>query len=290
MKELMQTLVESKVNTKNIRKKIRQHLASVDVTEKLDQLSLDICKFLADNMNETFEEVLKLFSVEDLSEKVLLAVAYATTEPKPIQAIGAILGQEMCIKHPFEAIFAATELLNAGCESGLYDIHMRPNAIKISACFSLPDSLVKDIERAQYPMPMICKPRHIDGKDNLDTSHMTRVSHLVLGKGSQHKEQVSTDVINYFNSIPLKLDESILECEESSSKPLDKPDKVKQFEKMAKDSREVYDQMIVDGNRFWLTWKVDYRGRYYSQGYHINLQSTEYKKALISLANLEVMQ
>lgn len=290
MKQLVQALIESRVNTKNIRKKIKQHVAELDLSELHEDLVRDITEFLTTHMDETYEAILQMFTIGDIADKVLLAVAYAAEEPKPIQAIGAILGQELCIKHPFEAIYTATELLNAGCECGLYDIHMRPNAIKIEACFDLPEQLLKDIDQAQYPTPMICPPRKVDGANNLDTSHITRVSHLILGKVGHHNEHLCVDSINYFNSIPLSLDEEILACEESFSKPLDTREKREQFQKMAADSNEAYNMMLIDGNRFWLTHKYDYRGRTYSQGYHINIQSTEYKKALISFANREVME
>ena len=36
---------------------------------------------------------------------------------------------------------------------------------------------------------------------------------------------------------------------------------------------------------FYFTWKYDKRGRIYSQGYHVNIQSTSFKKSLINLHN-----
>ena len=43
------------------------------------------------------------------------------------------------------------------------------------------------------------------------------------------------------------------------------------------------------GNKFYFTHKVDKRGRLYCQGYHINYQSASYKKAMIELANKEII-
>lgn len=249
-----------------------------------------ITDFIVNSKDEIYYKLLKAMTIHDIADKVLLAVAYASVEPKPIQAIGAVLGQELAIKHPFTAIEVATELLNVGCESDLFNIQMVPNAIKIKANFSLPDSLVKAIDMAQYPMPMLCEPREINGKQNMDTSHIQRISHLILGKNAQHKQRVCVDAINILNSIPLSLDEHTLEYEETPSKPLDTKQKREQFQKLKDDSRAVYDQMMEDGNLFWLTWKFDHRGRAYSQGYHINIQSTEYKKSLINFAIKEVME
>jgi len=47
--------------------------------------------------------------------------------------------------------------------------------------------------------------------------------------------------------------------------------------------------MVSQGNEFYLTNKVDKRGRIYSQGYHINTQGTSFKKAMIDLAHEELV-
>ena len=46
---------------------------------------------------------------------------------------------------------------------------------------------------------------------------------------------------------------------------------------------------ILEGNKFYFTWKFDSRGRMYSQGYHCNLQATEYKKAILNFSHEELI-
>ena len=48
--------------------------------------------------------------------------------------------------------------------------------------------------------------------------------------------------------------------------------------------------MVSQGNRFYLTHKVDKRGRIYAQGYHITTQGTAFKKAMIELAEPEFIE
>ena len=48
-----------------------------------------------------------------------------------------------------------------------------------------------------------------------------------------------------------------------------------------------YSLMANQGNKFYFGNKVDKRGRIYTQGYHINLQGTPFKKASLNFANKE---
>jgi DNA-directed RNA polymerase len=43
------------------------------------------------------------------------------------------------------------------------------------------------------------------------------------------------------------------------------------------------------GNEFYLTHRYDKRGRCYAQGYHVNPQGNDWNKAVIELAEKEVV-
>ena len=64
----------------------------------------------------------------------------------------------------------------------------------------------------------------------------------------------------------------------------------KAFEKFDSTCRHIYRLMYEAGNRFYLTHKVDKRGRTYAQGYHVNTQGAAWNKATIELADMEVVQ
>ena len=55
-------------------------------------------------------------------------------------------------------------------------------------------------------------------------------------------------------------------------------------------SRKVYQELLSYGNSFYLNWRFDKRGRMYSQGHEVNIQSTSYKKALINLTKREIIK
>ena len=48
--------------------------------------------------------------------------------------------------------------------------------------------------------------------------------------------------------------------------------------------------MLNQGNRFYETHKVDKRGRLYSIGYHLNTQGSAFQKAMIELADEEIVE
>jgi hypothetical protein len=54
-------------------------------------------------------------------------------------------------------------------------------------------------------------------------------------------------------------------------------------------SYRFYSLIATQGNRLWMTNKVDKRGRIYSQGYHITPQGAPFKKAMLELAKEEVV-
>ena len=53
------------------------------------------------------------------------------------------------------------------------------------------------------------------------------------------------------------------------------------FKKLVKDSEKVYDYLLSNNNTFYFVWRYDARGRMYSQGYHVNIQSNAYRKAML---------
>ena len=72
-------------------------------------------------------------------------------------------------------------------------------------------------------------------------------------------------------------------------KPLDTVEKLHQWGVFKADSYSRYLLIAGQGNRFWLTNKVDTRGRLYVQGYHISTQASGHKKSSIEFANEEIV-
>jgi hypothetical protein len=127
---------------------------------------------------------------------------------------------------------------------------------------------------------------------------------VILKGYNHHEEDICLDATNIQNSVPLSLDEEFIRTfEEPEPKSLNEVENAHLKTKMQiaqeieqkkaawdafkRQSLRIYALMIGQGNRFWLTHRVDKRGRIYAQGYHINTQGTKFKKACIELADKE---
>jgi hypothetical protein len=135
---------------------------------------------------------------------------------------------------------------------------------------------------------MVCEP--LEAVNNHDSGYLTHSDCLILGQNNDHSHDICIDVINTQNKIPLKLETEFLSTvEEMPKKPLDTVEKLHQWGVFKADSYSRYLLIAGQGNRFWLTNKVDTRGRLYAQGYHISTQGSAFKKAMIEFAHEEIV-
>lgn len=154
----------------------------------------------------------------------------------------------------------------------------------------------EDLERYQYPLPMVVQPRHVS--TNRDTGYLATKGSMILKSGNHHDDDICLDHINRVNSVALTINPDTAEMVKNSWKNLDKqkPDETKEefqnrlaaFEKYDRNSKEVMEHLTCVGDRFWLTHKYDKRGRTYAQGYHVNPQGTAWNKAVVEFAEGEI--
>ena len=111
----------------------------------------------------------------------------------------------------------------------------------------------------------------------------------MLGKKNGHDGDLCLDVINKQNAIPLRLDlEFLTTVEEQPSFELDTPEKIQNWSVFKQQSYEIY--RLLKDDPFYLTNRVDKRGRLYAQGYHVSTQATGFKKAMIEFAEPETVE
>jgi DNA-directed RNA polymerase len=90
------------------------------------------------------------------------------------------------------------------------------------------------------------------------------------------------------NKVAMSLDlEFLCKVEEDPTFIIDTAEKQEQWKKFKRQSYSFYDLMAGQGNTFYLTHKVDKRGRIYAQGYHITTQGSAFKKAMLELSTQE---
>jgi hypothetical protein len=152
----------------------------------------------------------------------------------------------------------------------------------------LSSALIKFVENSSYLPPMVCEPLELT--TNYCSGYLSHKDSLILGKSNHHDGDICLDVLNTINIIALRLDTQFLsKVEEDPTFELDTPEKIEAWMQFKRQSYSFYSLMNSQGNEFYLTNKVDKRGRIYSQGYHVNTQGTSFKKASIELANEELV-
>ena len=155
----------------------------------------------------------------------------------------------------------------------------------------------EDLERYQYPLPMVVPPREL--KSNRDTGYLTCKNSVILRPGNHHNDDVCLDHINRVNKTRYRINPDTARMVQNQWKDLDrqKPGETekdfnqrkKAFERYDRVSRDSMEHLFMQGNEFWMTHKYDKRGRTYAQGHHINPQGNAWNKAVIEMYNQEVV-
>jgi hypothetical protein len=135
-------------------------------------------------------------------------------------------------------------------------------------------------------------------KTNRETGYYLSKNSLILRK-NHHEGDICLDHINRVNDIKFTINYDTAHMVRNQWRNIDKPKegesradfqrRLKAFEKYDRSSKEVIEKLLQYGNEFWLTHKYDKRGRVYCQGYHINYQGAPWNKAVIELADREVV-
>jgi hypothetical protein len=189
-----------------------------------------------------------------------------------------------------EAIHTVGELLAVLCQTDAFDIDKqdRMSSLTVISRIPLTDSLKHFIENSQYLPPMVCSPLELT--HNYSSGYLTHNDSLILGTGNHHDGDICLDVLNTLNIVALRLDTEFLSTvEEEPTFDIKDQEQAEIWADFKKQSYAFYSLMVSQGNQFYLTHKVDKRGRIYASGYHINTQGTPFKKACIELSNQEIV-
>lgn len=194
---------------------------------------------------------------------------------RPIQAIAGILGHIARIEHSEEAFDWGMLLLKECAESGLYQFQQIEDEWYVYPNIVLSKQIKQKIERLQYLPPMKSKP--IPWTNNVNGGWLFENKHLILGnKFKKHNLPVAYDVINKLQALEWEIDTNTYKIEKQTNRAMNK----QKFLRVIKE---------FIGIPFHFVWRYDCRGRSYSSGYDLNLQSNEYGKSLLSLHNKELI-
>lgn len=249
-------------------------------TPKLLRREILNSDFLIKKIQES--ELNEEFAIELLSIMIL----YKRTKVQ--QMVGMLRGH-------FKTLQLTADAIRKAAEKDLMDYDPVKDQFVIR--YDIDEHAMSLIRQYQYMPPMIVPPLTV--KDNRGSGYITiRTDSLIL-KNNHHDGDICLDSINKFNNIPLSININVVKSIRNQWKNIDKPKagesledygkRVKAFERYEKDSFFTIALMEQYGNRFWLTHKVDKRGRTYSQGYHINPQGNCWNKACVEFADKELV-
>jgi len=228
--------------------------------------------------------------LEDLVMDVLVQVCYCT-QPQMFVSVSGQLASRLGFDDHRDSIMTMAEVLTVVCETDAYDIGKQKAKGSLMICnrIELPRQLTEAIEQSMYLPPMVSEPEEL--YSNFESPYLSFNDCLILGRHNEHSGDISLDIINRQNAIALSLNEEFLNTvPEESWKELDTAEKQTNWNVFVKQSADVYQLLLEQGNKFWLTNKVDKRGRLYAQGYHVSSQGTSYKKAMLELHQPEIVE
>jgi len=280
--------IEKTFSKHNIRNKIEEDLNNSNLKAITQRVITAIKNYRKGEYYESKQERIKKIRPVLSSDIVMEMFIIITPDNgvQPIQAVASRLALLFEYENVFDGIKTASELLAVACKEDMFDIISAKNSdtgsIMIKSKYSLEEHTLQYIENTKYLPPMICKPRPVTS--NISSGYLTKSESVILGSNNHHEMYQALDVLCISQDIELSLDVETLKFIEEPKKPLDTPEKASNWDRFIKASKLVYYDILSSGNKFHLTYKYDKRGRIYSQGYNINIQSTSYKKALINFS------
>lgn len=171
-----------------------------------------------------------------------------------------------------------------------------PNARQFIVKFNISKDVQEELDKYQFPLPMVVKPQLVT--KNNDTGYITAKGSIILKK-NYHEDDVCLDHINRVNQIKFVINDDTAKMIKNRWRNLDKPKqgeskedferRKRAFDKYDRTSHKVIAEIIRHGNEFYLTHRYDKRGRVYCQGYHVTYQGTAWSKAIIELAEKELV-
>jgi hypothetical protein len=189
--------------------------------------------------------------------------------------IGSIAGQVKCAD-PLDRAKCAAEVIAICYLWELIEITKVSDKVML---ITTEFDLGVDIPQFDKHLPVFAKPEPV-------------AYNPILGNVfKQHENDVCRDHIDLMNSIPLALEYRVItdRAEEPNKSPQTEEQWADWF-KFVDESLAAYSKVAQKNRPFYLEHSVDTRGRTYCSGFYINYQGASFKKAIVKLADKEVVK
>ena len=293
MKQIvMQESNEKRFNRKHIDGYIRDEIKAgmpAKIEEGISLVQAYMGKQYYASKNARIAQLEEL-DIEQLVVDIFTGIAYCQKE-ELFTSVTAQLASRLKFDDKKAAITTVAELVAVLCATDAFDINKasKGDSLMVVSRMKLSNELIEFINNSQYLPPMVCEPLELTS--NYSCGYLGHSDGLILGKGNMHTGDICLDVLNVVNKVGLRLDVQMLgSLEEEPTFELDSTEKVSQWQAYKRQCYAFYTLLADQGNKFFLTNKVDKRGRLYVQGFHITTQGTSFKKASLELSKQELVE
>lgn len=233
-------------------------------------------------MGETYNIVSKIY-----------CVVMAIEEPLPIVSVAGMCVNTLQMQDTVNAIQTMTEIITTLAYVDFYDVYRKGygQSFMVRPKHKLPTEMLEHLKISLYLPPSITVPVQL--KCNTDTGYKTLHGRsLISGRWLNHHDgDICLDTLNKLNRNQYELDIDFIQSVTEQNKTDFKEEQdMKNWDTFMEECQFVYSLLKEFGNKFYMTHKVDKRGRIYVNGYHINPQGASYKKAMLNLAHKEIIE
>ena len=262
------------INEIEYSKRMRNTLILNDILEEIPSKLYNDITNAVDTYKQGTYYASKQLRVSKLPDSIaiansILSIILASDSRKPIQGPATELGMAMGFTNQIEAVKTGAEILSI-THGDLFDIHLQEDGTVIAPKLKLTADTMDKISFLQFLPPMLQIPN--DWVSNTEGGWIWERKSVILGKGNHHEETQAYDALNLMQSVAWTIDIPTYVNNENPNENMDKA----QFDRVISDNL---------AKPFYFVWRFDKRGRSYSSGYDLNVQSNEYGKAMLSLYN-----
>ena len=261
------------------------------------------------NKDHDIDKELRLLAVRDLDIKELVlqvtaCISLECQKPMKLVSVASLCARHLNMSDKVEAIHTMAEIIAVLGETDLWDNKKTREGWIVISRVELDTEVTQYADNALYLPPLIIKPRKV--RHNRDSGYITqRGESLILGfYENHHDDNICLDVLNTLNSNEYELDTDFINQYEEQWHREELSQQ--EYEELSHADREIYNMdeknwkkfqeqgkffqtlMVHHGNSFYLCNKVDKRGRIYSSGYHVNVQGSSFKKAMVNFKHHEI--
>ena len=199
------------------------------------------------------------------------------------QAMIGRLSHKIKVKDSIDRFKILADIIGLISQTGLIDIDSpgQGQHINISTLYDME----VDIPVEERHVIVTDRPQPIEmNKDSIHGS-------MLMGhRMNHHNDEICLHHLNRLNQIPLQLNKAFVNAYTETPKNEPKTQQTKdQWRQFMKESFGKYQEILKHKKPFYLIHKYDTRGRTYACGYHVTSQGNSYKKAIVELANEELI-